>query len=488
MISILIPSRGRPALLKRMVDSVRSTAREKVEIVCRIDHDDPAYNGYSELAGRGVIDKLLVGKRIVMSDLWNDCSRVATGEIQLLAGDDAIFRTPGWDEMVEAFFTASADKLWMVHGDDLGAAGKTFGTHPIIHRRWIEALGRFTAPYFSCDYADTWLNDIANILGRRRFLPFVNEHVHWSCGKAQVDRTMQENLDRARRDRPGILYAKLAPERQAEAEKLRALIIHPLWSILVLTQPSRADFLKRLRLCLDPQVQGHPEIEVLIWPFNPDLPLGENRERMRELAAGEYLSTIDDDDLVAPDYVERILPLLDGVDQVAFNVQQFTDGVRICPTYVSLAYKGWVNHPDKMCRDILHLCPMRRELALQVAMEGPPGEDSRWSDRMRALGIVKTEHVIDADLYFYYLRTGKTDSPGTMGAPPWVPPLRRVLETVKAIPIASPVKALKPIQPMTPLIPSNGNGHCRACGSSCVIPSNGQLVCNQCQHQEAMTR
>ena len=75
-----------------------------------------------------------------------------------------------------------------------------FATHPIISRRWVEIQGCVTPPYFSCDYADTWLNDLANDLGRKRLLPIFNEHMHWSLGKSPVDMTYVENRQRFQED------------------------------------------------------------------------------------------------------------------------------------------------------------------------------------------------------------------------------------------------------------------------------------------------
>ena len=89
------------------------------------------------------------------------------------------------------------------------------------------------------------------------------------------------------------------------------------WSILILTLPQRAAMLGRLLEVLRPQICDG--VELLIGESDPSLPVGENREALRQRARGEYISFIDDDDLVLPHFVERILPALDGVDYVGFN-------------------------------------------------------------------------------------------------------------------------------------------------------------------------
>jgi hypothetical protein len=54
--------------------------------------------------------------------------------------------------------------------------------------------------------------------------------------------------------------------------------------------------------------------------------------------------------------------------------------------------------------------PMRRELALQVAMSGGFGEDFRWAAGIRNKGIIKTEHVVNEPLYYYLIREPKKDA------------------------------------------------------------------------------
>ncbi len=167
--------------------------------------------------------------------------------------------------------------------------------------------------------------------------------------------------------------------------------------------------LERLLAVLQPQMQDG--IELLIRESDASLPVGENREVLRQQAKGDYVSFVDDDDLVSPRFVERILPLLDGVDYVGFNLEQRMDGEFACVERRSLEYanKVWQFWMGTRFRDISHLNPMRRELALEVPMTGWPGEDNRWADGIRVLGIVKTEHYIDETLYFYLTRTSKPE-------------------------------------------------------------------------------
>lgn len=224
------------------------------------------------------------------------------------------------------------------------------------------------------------------------------------------------------------------------------------WSILILTQPSREAFLARLQAVLRPQLEERPDVKVLIRYFNPAQDLGTNRQALLEEATGEYVNWIDDDDLVPADFVSRIYPLLDGVDYVGFRLQMFTDGQKQKPTFHSLCHKEWNGDEDGWYRDISHINPIRRELALAVPMSGGFGEDHRWADGLRALGIVKTEHYIDEVMYFYYFRNNKSDQPALPASrsehPEWVTLQRRPI--------------------------------CPECGSTATALAGGMRRCNQC--------
>jgi hypothetical protein len=184
------------------------------------------------------------------------------------------------------------------------------------------------------------------------------------------------------------------------------------FSVMVLTQPSRAKFLRRLLDVLDPQVEEFKnDVHVDVRMFDRNLSLGENREIMRQDSMSEYCAFCDDDDILVEDYFSTILPLLDGVDYIGHRINLYRDGVLERPVIHSLRYKGWTSDLNGHYRDIGHVNPMRRELALACPMEGGVSEDFRWAAAMRATGFVKTEHFIDRVLYHYYFRTHKDEAP-----------------------------------------------------------------------------
>jgi hypothetical protein len=202
-----------------MVDSVLATAYLKPEILCYVTPED---DSYEPLAFPEV--HFVVGERLIMSDLWNALIPHAAGNIFMLCADDVLFRTKNWDVIVEAAFAESQDKILLCYGDDGGPAGKVFATLPFISRRWAEVVGYFTGPGFSADYSDTWVQDVADMIGRKKFLPIVTEHMHHTFGKSACDQVYKENLERYARDNPAALYRDRLAERQRDADKLRAVM------------------------------------------------------------------------------------------------------------------------------------------------------------------------------------------------------------------------------------------------------------------------
>ncbi len=222
MVSLLVPTRNRPDNLKRFYDSAMQMADKptQIEVVAYIDNDDLSYDfSFSRL-------RYVRGPRIVLSQMWNKCYEMALGPIYGHMGDDIVFRNKGWDTLVKDKFKEFEDKIVFVHGDDMSNVHlDQFGTHGFLHKNWVDAVGYFVPPYFSSDYNDTWLNDVANAINRRVYIhDLKTEHMHFAFNKGPVDITHEERLKRHENDNVGGIYQDKAPERDADAEKLRKVM------------------------------------------------------------------------------------------------------------------------------------------------------------------------------------------------------------------------------------------------------------------------
>lgn len=173
------------------------------------------------------------------------------------------------------------------------------------------------------------------------------------------------------------------------------------WTICIATTPRRAEKLSKLLKSLLPQVEAaEGKVEILIFFNNFEYSIGYLRQQLIEEAKGEYVTHVDDDDEVPSDYVATILPLLDGVDYVGFRVRFIDEGQLMKPVYHSLKYSHWYQDNDGYYRDVTHLNPIKRSLALEAGfpIESNIGEDEAWASKVKP----KTEHYIDREMYIYH--------------------------------------------------------------------------------------
>lgn len=205
-ISLLLPTRKRPEWLVRFYDSAMSTAdnKKQVEVVVYIDDDDDSYDNIK-------LPRLVKvrGPRVVLSEMWNACWKAARGEYFGHMGDDIIFRSPHWDTLVTQAIDAHTGKIAFVWGNDHSPESQrnVFGTHGFVHKNWTDTVGYFVPPYFVSDYNDTFFNEVARKLNVATYIHEIHtEHMHFSLGKALIDETTQDRLDRHERGRPEEIY------------------------------------------------------------------------------------------------------------------------------------------------------------------------------------------------------------------------------------------------------------------------------------------
>lgn len=228
-ISILAPTRNRPAFVSQMIKSCISKAKhpDTIEFVFYLDSDDLRSEAAIEDVSKElkIEDKIIIirGERIVLSEMWNICWRNANAEIFMHGSDDIRFRTQDWDQIVLDTFEQYPDKIILLHGDD-GYAPKDFGTHSFIHKNWTDTVGTFVPEYFSSDYNDTWLNDVADIIKRNKRIAIYTEHLHPVVGKYFWDQNHQDRKARGERDNVKEIYESKSEEREIFAKKLKKFI------------------------------------------------------------------------------------------------------------------------------------------------------------------------------------------------------------------------------------------------------------------------
>src|SRR5215208_3346360 len=122
VISLLVPSRGRPDGCRAMWLSALDTAADPLalQLVLYLDDDDPTLPAYQQwiYASDHLRIRVVTGNRIVLSETWNRCWAVAEGELLWFGNDDIRFHTDRWDDAVRQAFEQVPDRIVVVHGRD----------------------------------------------------------------------------------------------------------------------------------------------------------------------------------------------------------------------------------------------------------------------------------------------------------------------------------------------------------------------------------
>lgn len=165
MISVLIPSRGRPDGLRDAVESLilNASSPDNVEILVAIDPDDgPVHTKAIELEKRhsaSTIRVMVTPERYGYAQLYryyNALAERAKGDWLLLFNDDALMTTQDWDERIKEI---PPDKLI---ADPKHALSASYVCFPAMHRRMYEALGHFSGENPA---VDSYIQDIGRALG-----------------------------------------------------------------------------------------------------------------------------------------------------------------------------------------------------------------------------------------------------------------------------------------------------------------------------------
>jgi glycosyltransferase involved in cell wall biosynthesis len=170
-------------------------------------------------------------------------------------------------------------------------------------------------------------------------------------------------------------------------------------SLLVCSLEARHRDLCRLTNCLQPQMSD--AVELLINIDAGQKTIGQKRNELLEQAAGDYIAFIDDDDLVADDYVEKVLAAVaTGPDCCGMEGIITLDGKDPRRFIHSLRYREWFERDGVYYRNPNHLSPVKRELALKIGFP----EKNYWEDRdysARLLPLFHREVYIDGPIYYY---------------------------------------------------------------------------------------
>lgn len=202
-------------------------------------------------------------------------------------------------------------------------------------------------------------------------------------------------------------------------------------SILICHLSDREQQLNKLMECLNKQKTD--EVEIIVQADDGSMERGRKRNLLMYKARGDYISYVDDDDLVSdgtehPAYIPTILKAIEK-GQLHDTVQQHPDGSSLYVPIVKpgvkpdcIGIEGLIrfgDHPEPLFTHTMkcsiewytkmgahyrspnHLNPVKRSIAMQARFDDNMdwSEDHDYARRLRPL--IKTEVYLGHPIYYY---------------------------------------------------------------------------------------
>jgi hypothetical protein len=178
--------------------------------------------------------------------------------------------------------------------------------------------------------------------------------------------------------------------------------MNPILSILTPTIKERADWLHALAHKIESQAfDCGGGVEHLMLSDNRTRSIGAKRQSLVDIARGQYIAFVDDDDDVSNDYVERLLAAAKtGADVITFRQQAIYNGLESEVHFGINNQDGPFTPGGITLRAPWHVCAWRRERVQGCLFaESNYGEDLAWC--LQARRRARTAHHIDAVLHTY---------------------------------------------------------------------------------------
>jgi len=239
-ISILVPTRERVQKLAFFLSSLERTIAKMdlTDVWIYVDEDDQETLSFlnTNLAKcfsfsvNAIVGPRTISQAEMVHALWQEST--SNAGIFISATDDSQYISKNWDDKLRAIFNMYPDRLALVYPEDPVTPG--LATIPILSAEWLNLTGRFFTEYFPFWFEDVWLDEVAQMIGRKVKAPMAVEP---QGGKGTTPRmhnlpfwqffflnTADERLDMASALRKALLPEtssafKLAEETAAKMSK-----------------------------------------------------------------------------------------------------------------------------------------------------------------------------------------------------------------------------------------------------------------------------
>jgi glycosyltransferase involved in cell wall biosynthesis len=188
MISVLLPTTGRPEMAERCVQGLFDTTKGwEVEVCAAVDADTETRDRLMAMGCRVDYSDTLRG-----NSAWNAALKIAKGDPIVFAADDLVWQE-GWLDRAMECLNEHPDSLI---GFNDGHWGAELSTHYLMPRSFIvEVLGGRVAWDYPHSFNDLETNERAKAAGRYHWCSEAKVfHAHWLFGDRPKDETDERNL------------------------------------------------------------------------------------------------------------------------------------------------------------------------------------------------------------------------------------------------------------------------------------------------------
>jgi len=171
-------------------------------------------------------------------------------------------------------------------------------------------------------------------------------------------------------------------------------------SILIVSTNERKHMFDNLMRFI--KAQKTSEVEILASIDDGKSSIGTKRNSLLKAATGKYVAFLDDDDMISPYYISKILAAAkDDSDCIGIKGVIVTNYLGPRVFIHSLQYTHWFEKDEIYYRCPNHLNPIKREIALTTGFPEISNQEDR-SFSFNLQGKIKTETFIETPLYYYY--------------------------------------------------------------------------------------
>ena len=183
-------------------------------------------------------------------------------------------------------------------------------------------------------------------------------------------------------------------------------------SILIPTMKPRERLFQQVLAEVQKQIRETPQLRVeVLWESdNGELTLGQKRNVLMDRCTGKYHCFIDDDDVLAPYFLQTFVPMIrSGIDYdcASFVGAHYDRGRFNKLFHHSMDYPEWDERPDRFIRSVSPMNMIKTSIVRAVRYKDIRNtEDHEFSKRLMASGLLNTEFKIDPNRPIYHYIDG----------------------------------------------------------------------------------